>query len=228
MTQWVTRAIATLCFRAKVEGRDHVPKSGGALICSNHQSYLDPFFLGMAIDRPVCFVARRTLFENGTLRLWLRLFDTISIDRDGMGLGGLRAVLRRTKGSQLVLMFPEGTRTGDGRVSPIQPGFSIVAKRAKVPIVPAAIDGAFDALPRGRSMVRFTRVAVCVGEAIPVELASTMDPDELTAELARRIVACQTRAAALRQGERPGAATLKANTSQSNGHDATTSDATGD
>ena len=195
---WVTRVIATVLFRAKIEGREHTPQKGGALICSNHQSYLDPFFVGMAFDRSVCFVARRTLFDNSILSKMMQWFDTISLDRDGLGLSGLKAILRRTKAGELILMFPEGTRTMDGSVGTIQPGFSLIARRTKVPIVPVAVDGAYEALPRNRKMIRLAKVAVCVGDPIDNQLAESLSEAELVAELTRRIKDCHARAREMR------------------------------
>src|SRR4051794_5400966 len=109
LCQKLARLTGTALFRMRVVGREHVPITGGGLVCANHQSYLDPIVIGSAIDRRMNYLARDTLFRNPLFKRLLNYFDTIPIDREGGGLTGLRETLRRLKQDELVLIFPEGT-----------------------------------------------------------------------------------------------------------------------
>jgi 1-acyl-sn-glycerol-3-phosphate acyltransferase len=142
------RLMAVVLFRIRCEGRENVPKKGGALVLSNHQSNLDPVLIGLACDRRLNYLARETLFTFAPFRLLIQSLDAIPIDREGLGLAGLKETLRRLKRGELVLIFPEGTRTRDGEVAPLKPGFSALAQRANVPLLPVGIEGSFAAWPR--------------------------------------------------------------------------------
>jgi len=201
------RLAAVLLFRIRCSGRSHVPPHGGALILSNHQSHLDPILIGVASDRQLNFVARKTLFSFAPLRWLIYSLDAIPIDREGTGFGGIKETLKRLKQEEAVVLFPEGTRTADGEVAPLKPGFCALAKRAGVPLVPAAIDGAFDAWPRFRCLPRRAKIAVRFGPPIlPHEIQRFTD-GELLAEVERRIRACHSAARA--QIDRGPAARLR-------------------
>ena len=150
------RLAAVAVFKIRCFGRELVPQSGGGLVLSNHQSNLDPVLIGLACERRLNYVARTTLFRSAAFRWMVAALDAIPIDREGGGLGGLKETLKRLKRGEMVLLFPEGTRTPDGEVHAIKPGFCAIARRAAVPLVPVALDGAFDAWPRQR---RFPRPA---------------------------------------------------------------------
>ena len=194
----VTRVLARVFLRAKVEGRENVPAAGGGLVCANHQSYLDPILIGMAFDRSMCYVARETLFRWPILSHLMRWYDAIPIRREGIGLSGLKEVLRRTKADELVLMFPEGTRSHDGQVGDFLAGFSVVAKRARVPIIPVGIDGAFHVWPRHRWFPWPARIAITIGDPITSESAAEMTDDAFVAAVSRRVTDCHARARELR------------------------------
>jgi len=146
--KFTCRLAAVLVFNIRCHGREKVPRTGGGLMLSNHQSNLDPVLIGLASDRRLNYVARKTLFRFAPFRWLINSLDAIAIDREGLGLEGLKEMLKRLQRGEIVLLFPEGTRTPDGEVHPIKPGFCAVARRAGVPIIPVAMDGAFDSWPR--------------------------------------------------------------------------------
>jgi 1-acyl-sn-glycerol-3-phosphate acyltransferase len=192
---WVTcRVLGVVVFRMRVGGRQYVPLSGGALVLSNHQSHLDPVLVGLACDRRLNYLARRTLFDVPLLRPLIVSLDAIPIDRDGLGLGGLKETLRRLKRGEMVLMFPEGTRTTDGTVKPIKPGFCALARRAGVPLVPLAIEGAYAAWPRNRRFPGRATIHIEFGPPLTTADIERLDDEHLVAELERRIRACHERA----------------------------------
>ena len=186
-------------FRIRCHGRHNIPKSGGVLVLSNHQSHLDPPLVGMVIPRRVNFVARDTLFKNRIFAALIHSLDAIPIDREGLGLAGLKETMRRLKRGEVVLLFPEGTRSPDGEVHALKPGFSALVQRTGVPILPIGLDGAYDAWPRGTPAPRSGPIHVVIGEPIPAEVAKTMDDRELVALVETRIRECHAQARALRR-----------------------------
>ncbi len=187
--------LGSVCyFNIRCGGRELVPLSGGGLMLSNHQSNLDPVLVGLACNRRLNYVARKSLFKFAPFRWLINSLDAIAIDRDGTGLDGLKETLRRLKRGEIVLLFPEGTRTPDGEVHPIKPGFCAVARRSGVPIIPVAMDGAWDAWPRQRKFPRRAVIHVQFGPPLDPELIRTLTDEQLMVEVERRIRACHATA----------------------------------
>jgi 1-acyl-sn-glycerol-3-phosphate acyltransferase len=198
------RLTGSLLFGLRVEGRHLFPADGAALICANHQSYFDPVLVGLACDRRLNYLARASLFKVPVLKHLIHYLDAIPIDREGTGIAGLKETLKRLKRGELVLIFPEGTRTRDGEVAPLKAGFSSLARRSKAALVPVGIDGAFQAWPRTQPLPSPERIHIVIGEPLgPGEIADLSD-DEMVAELERRIRACHAAAREGRQRARRG------------------------
>ncbi len=185
----VCRWMYVLLFRGRVFGAQHVPRRGGALLVCNHQSFLDPVIAALALPRECHFMARDTLF--GKTKLFDRVASSLNafpIRRGQADIAGVKETLRRLKYGELVTAFPEGTRTPDGRVRALEPGVVVLARKAKVPIVPGMILGAFEAWPRQRKLPMLRPLLMAYGEPITPEALASMD-DALAVELVRaRIV----------------------------------------
>ena len=188
--KFVARIVAVPVFQIRHRGRQFLPPAGGGLVLSNHQSNLDPILIGLGCPRRLNYVARTTLFRFAPLAWLINSLDAIPIDREGSGFGGLKETLKRLKGGELVLLFPEGTRTPDGEIQPMKPGFCAIAKRSGLPLIPMALDGAFEAWPRHRSIPRPAVVHVEFGAPIAPEEVARMSDDELVREVQRRIQLC--------------------------------------
>lgn len=188
----VASVVFSILFRLRIEGRNHVP-SGGMLLCSNHQSHLDPVLVGLSCPDPITFLARADLFV-GPFATLIRYMGAIPINREGMGLAGVKRTLERLKRGEKVLIFPEGTRTPNGQMQPLKGGFSVIARRAKVPMLPIAIAGAYQAWPRKRWFPLPHSIQVVVGEALSVEEISGLSDDQVTVLLEERLRACWTQA----------------------------------
>jgi 1-acyl-sn-glycerol-3-phosphate acyltransferase len=196
--RWLARLIAVACYRIRYRGRAHIPATGSAVVCSNHQSFFDPIFVGTAFNRRLNYLARKSLF-GGPLGWLLQFLDSIPIDREGFNLGAVKETLTRLKRGEMVLMFPEGTRSPDGRMQPLKSGFVPLVRRSRAILLPVALDGAYQAWPRRARWPRMGRVQVCIGEPISPEEVAAMDDEALLAELERRMRDCLARAqAALR------------------------------
>lgn len=181
---------ARVFFRARVFGLEKSKISGGVLFCSNHQSFFDPIIVGMTSRRRLSFLARDTLFRSWIGAKVLRFYGSIPVQREGNSLGAIRATLKQLKSSEAVLIFPEGTRTQDGSLLPLRPGFCAIARRGKVPILPVAIDGAYDAWPRSKRFPRFSKIAICYGKPIESDVVRELDDEQLVQLLSERIQEC--------------------------------------
>lgn len=192
------RIVALCFFGLRVSGRNLWPTTGGGLVCANHQSNFDPPLVGLTCGRHMNYLARDSLFRIPILKQLITFLDAIPINREGLGLGGIKETLRRLKAGELVLIFPEGTRTRDGEVAPLKAGFIALARRSRVPLIPVGIDGAFQAWPRTSRFPRLTRLAVIIGEPISADQVVTLTDDALLATLESRIRACHAAACDLR------------------------------
>ncbi len=189
-----TRLLTTLFFRVRYSGRKNFPATGGGLICSNHQSFLDPVLVGQACERPMNYLARETLFHVPGFKQLIEFYEAIPIDRDGMGLDGIKETLKRLKRGEFVLIFPEGTRSPDGNVLPLKSGICALARRGRVPLIPVGLDGAHLAWPKGQKFPSCATIHIDIGEPIwPNEFVGR-DDEQLVAELQKRIEACHARA----------------------------------
>src|ERR1051325_1896935 len=140
-------ALFTLGSSLRVQGKANMPRTGPALVVANHESYLDPLLIGLAADRPLVYLARRTLFRNRCFAAMIRFLNAVPIDQEGLGLGGIRTILTQIKLGRAVAMFPEGSRTPNGSMLPLMPGVHLLMRRTRAPIVPVGIAGAYDAWP---------------------------------------------------------------------------------
>lgn len=194
----LARWFGVVFYGLRVVGRENWPEHGGGLVCANHQSSFDPPLVGLTCPRRMNYVARDTLFRIPLLAPLIRFLDAIPIDREGTGLAGLKETLRRLKRGELVLIFPEGTRTRDGEVAALKPGFISVARRSGVPLIPVGLDGAYHAWPRSAWFPRPGRIAVSVGQPICAEEVARLSDEELLVLLEQRLRDCHAAARHLR------------------------------
>ena len=147
----VLQVVAVLVYRVRFSGRENIPAAGGVLIVSNHQSHFDPPLVGIGCPRQMNYVARETLFGFRLFGWILKSVGGIPIDRDGFGLRGIKESLKLLKRGEMVLIFPEGTRTSDGEIGRFRPGFTTLAARSNAAILPVAIEGGFQVWPRTKN-----------------------------------------------------------------------------
>ena len=115
----VAQMLFTFLVRGRVFGTHHVPRQGGVLLVSNHQSFLDPVLATLAIPRECNYMARDTLFRQPQFRRLIEYLNAFPVKRNTADLGAIKETLRRLKAGRVVLTFPEGTRTVDGSIGPI-------------------------------------------------------------------------------------------------------------
>lgn len=195
--QFWAQLIFLLFFGIRLYGQRNVPSAGGAILASSHQSYLDPIIVGLGLSRQIHFMARDNLFENALFRRLIEFLNAFPVARDSADLRALREGIRRLRAGHLLVLFPEGTRTRTGEIGQIHPGLALMADRAKVPVVPVTIEGAFDIWPRGRRLPRPGKIRVMFGEPIRVASAGRDDMEHFVADLRRRLLTQQERLRAI-------------------------------
>ncbi len=171
----LSRLIGRLCFRLRIMHRGRMIQTGPVILAMNHQSYLDPPLAGIACDRAIYFLARRTLMDLPLFRWLLPKLNVIPVNQEGIDRSALKALIRVLKSGNAALVFPEGARTLDGNLQPAQPGVGLVIAKTLAPVVPMRIFGAHQALPRGGGGLHFVPITIVVGEPIfftPLELES--------------------------------------------------------
>jgi 1-acyl-sn-glycerol-3-phosphate acyltransferase len=141
----------TLGFSLRTEGMHHVPAAGPAILISNHQSVLDPILVGLAARRHLYFMSKQPLFDYPAFAWFIRTLNAIPVNQAGIGIEGLRLLMKKLKAGNAIMVFPEGERTFTGNVGPLKPGIHLLIKKTPAPIVPIGIAGAFHAWPRWRS-----------------------------------------------------------------------------
>jgi 1-acyl-sn-glycerol-3-phosphate acyltransferase len=156
--------------RMRVRGLDHVPRQGGAILVSNHASFLDPMALAGSIRfRILHFMARDTLCKAPGIGWLMPRLQLILIDRERGDVAAMKATLRLLKEGELVGLFPEGTRTPDGNLQSARGGIGFLIAKARVPVIPVYVEGTYRALSRHHRFPRPARVTVTFGPPIPPE-----------------------------------------------------------
>ena len=171
-------------FRFDVRGQEHVPTTGGAIICSNHVSFFDFTFLGLAAlpqHRLVRFMAKSAVFSHWFSGPFMRAMQHIPVDRKA-GAAAFDAAVRALKDGQVVGVFPEATISSSFTVKELKAGAARMAVQAGVPILPAAVWGGHRIATKGHDVVlrRDVAVTVVIGEPLYPE------PGEKAQSLLRR------------------------------------------
>jgi 1-acyl-sn-glycerol-3-phosphate acyltransferase len=172
--------------RTRVFGQTRVPHTGGLILASNHQSFFDPPLLSVPLNRMSSFMARSTLFESKIFGSIITGLNSFPVERGTADKKAVQEAIRRLKAGWSVILFPEATRTRDGKMGELKSGVAMIADRAKVPIVPVALIGADKAWPRTGGP-RLRPIGVWYGPPITVEDRAGMHRDEVTALLRERI-----------------------------------------
>jgi 1-acyl-sn-glycerol-3-phosphate acyltransferase len=168
--------VLKLIFRPQVEGLDNVPTTGPAILASNHLSFSDSIFMPLVVRRKVTFVAKAEYFTGKGMKGWLKKMffvgtGTIPVDRSGgrAAQAALDTQLRVLRSGELAGIYPEGTRSPDGRLYRGKTGVARLALDSGAPVIPVAMLNADQVQPIGRVMPKIMRVRIRFGA--PLEFA---------------------------------------------------------
>jgi len=163
-------------WRPSVTGGEHIPASGGAILASNHLSIVDSVFLPLVLSRPVTFAAKSEYFTGNRpgqriAALYLRATRQLSVDRAGARSAQetLQAALGLLQAGELFGIYPEGTRSPDGRLYRGRTGVGWLALASGLPVIPVAMIGTDRVLPPGHTVPTLRRVGIRVGEPLTFE-----------------------------------------------------------
>ena len=173
MSRLVAGPFLRLVARATVIGAEHVPTTGPAIIASNHLSVIDSIYLPLLLVRPVSFAAKSEYFTGTRLRdrlvgAYLRSTNQLSTDRTGgrAAQAMLDAALTHLRSGELFGIYPEGTRSPDGRLYRGRTGVGFLALHSGAPVIPVAMVGTDKVLPPGHRIPRPGRIEIRIGEPL--------------------------------------------------------------
>ncbi|MCC3650051.1 MULTISPECIES: lysophospholipid acyltransferase family protein [Streptomyces] len=160
-----------LTFRPRIQGLEHVPEDGAAIVAGNHLSFSDHFLMPAILRRRITFLAKAEYFTGPGIKgrltaAFFRSIGQIPVDRSGRqaGQAAITEGLKVLGSGELLGIYPEGTRSHDGRLYKGRVGVAVMAIRAGVPVVPCAMQGTFEIQPPGRRLPRPGRVTIRFGE----------------------------------------------------------------
>ncbi len=189
------RMAGRLLWGVRLEGAEHLPTEGGVLLAMSHESVLDPVIVGSYLaPRQVRFLGRNTLFgKNGRTSLFgraLLLVGAVPIEREG---GGARDVLRLSRNlleaGEMVLIFPEGTRSPDGKVRRFRRGVGMIARSAGCAVLPISIEGSHRLWKKGARLPRLRGGPVRLRLGAPQTYDKTTSAEDIAADLRQRVLA---------------------------------------
>ncbi len=180
--------------RFHYSGLENLDGTEAMLLAANHESFMDPPAIGAGIPEMINYLARESLFRNPLFGAHLRAINVIPLDLDSSSgaVIGMKESIKRLNAGEKLLLFPEGTRTQDGEIHEFKPGFVILAKRAKCPILPIAIAGAYERLPKGMKKIHAGDVYIRLGKPLSVDEVQTLKREEVAHEVRRRVLVIQT------------------------------------
>lgn len=192
----LTHLIARDLFHLRVTGLEKVPSKGPFIICPNHQSFIDPFLVGSVMPwnvfRELFSVGTSEIFGSGMMRRIARFMRVIVVDPDANLIPAMRAGAFGLRRGRVLMLFPEGERSIDGPPKVFKKGAAILSVHLGVPIVPAAIEGAYEVWPRGKNFFQALHpINIAFGD--PIYPPADSQPSEaeytqITAELRQRVM----------------------------------------
>jgi 1-acyl-sn-glycerol-3-phosphate acyltransferase len=163
------RVMYATYFHWRVCNPERVPLEGPVILAANHASFLDPPLVGSGLKRGINYLARESLFRYPGIGWLLRKWNSVPVDRDGGGAAGLRAILDRLLAGGAIILFPEGTRTKDGKLQPARSGIGLTVIKSKAVIIPVRTFGTYECYNRRIKFHLPMRLSVKYGRPLDFE-----------------------------------------------------------
>ena len=166
------RAVMKVYNRVSVRGLDRaLTATPPVIIAANHCSNLDPIVVGAFFPRRLRYLAKSELFNFLPLGLAIKVLGAVPADREDLqgSAGAVKFLIERLQAGEDILLFPEGQRSSDGRLQPLEQGVGLLAARTGAPVIPAYIHGTFEAMPRGSRACRPAKISLSFGDPLYLE-----------------------------------------------------------
>jgi len=223
LARWIVGVVFGVVWRPRIEGLEHVPRTGAVIIASNHLSFIDSVVIPLAVPRRVRFLAKAEYFTGRGLRgrgvaLFFRLIDAVPVERTGNrdSMRSLESALQVLRDDHAFGIYPEGTRSRDGRLYRGRTGVGWLALTSGAPVVPVAVTGTDAVQPVGSRRLRVHPVRVRFGPpvypAAYAGLPAGRGRREITDEVMARIGAMSPQQTVDAYNERPATDEVDANT----------------
>jgi 1-acyl-sn-glycerol-3-phosphate acyltransferase len=190
------RTVYKVYCRAEWFNPERVPRTGPVILACNHASIIDPPLVGTGLDRGISYLARESLFRFPVIGWLFRNWDAVPVDREGGGAKGLKAILDRLLAGGGIILFPEGTRTRDGKLQPARSGIGLTVIKSNAPVVPVRVFGTLDAFGRDMKIPMPRKIMAKYGKpmafaALRAEAKTSPKPrlKEIYQEIADQIMA---------------------------------------
>ncbi|WP_329396777.1 lysophospholipid acyltransferase family protein [Streptomyces melanogenes] len=174
-----------LLFRPRIEGLEHIPDEGPAIVAGNHLSFSDHFLMPVMLKRRITFLAKQEYFTGPGIKgrltaAFFRAVGQIPVDRSGKeaGQAAIREGLGVLSKNELLGIYPEGTRSHDGKLYKGKVGVAVMALKAQVPVIPCAMVGTFEIQPPGQVMPKIRRVTIRFGEPLDFSRYTGMENEK--------------------------------------------------
>ncbi len=174
---WVYGLYYKIACNLKIKGRENVPKKGFFIVASNHVSAVDPFLIVSAVGRPIAYMAKKELFENKIMSLFLDFLGAFAVNRDKLDVSTIKTAIGIKNTDWVLGLFPQGTRQVDGSMENISRGFTALAKATKAPILPVFISGA----AKDERHAFKGHMKINIGKMIPFSDPKTMEDEWIKA-----------------------------------------------
>jgi len=158
-----------------IVGSENMKFDGASIIACNHVSFLDPPIVGQAFDETIYSFARKTLFDHPIGGRILRQWQAIPVDRDKPDTASLKSTMRLLKTGKKILMFPEGTRSHDGKLQKAEAGIGFFLAKTAAPVLPVRLYGTYEACPRKAKFLHRAKITLVVGQKYQPDIHANHD-----------------------------------------------------
>ena len=162
----LAKLMAYCFFSLRVVHPERMIEEGPLLLAVNHSSYFDPPLAGICSRRGVFYLARKTLLKWPFFGPLFPAMNVIPVERDGNDMSALREVIKKVREGNGIVLFPEGTRSLDGKLQPARAGVGLIVAKTLAPVVPMRIFGAYEAFPKNSRSLRLTQITIVIGEPL--------------------------------------------------------------
>lgn len=165
----IARPFLKSFFKFEIFGIENLPTRGGVLLMTNHASYFDPVFIGAAVNRNLNYMARATLFKPEIVGKFLLSMSAFPVNVGASDTKAIRKTLELLKNGGVLNIFPEGTRSVDGKLGKALPGVGLIAHKTPVPVMPVYLSGTRSVLPKNAKMPKLAKVKIYFGKPLDMK-----------------------------------------------------------